>query len=143
MRAAVLGVEELERRLAEEFPEAFHDGSGLAILDVWHSGARLRQDCRKNSTRPGGTVSGPVLMQLADATMYVAILASVGWVPLAVTTNLNINFLKKPPPGVLIGECRLMKLGKRLAVGEIGIRTEGDTDLAAHATSTYSIPPQA
>jgi uncharacterized protein (TIGR00369 family) len=143
MRTAVLGVEELGRRLAEEFPEAFHDGSGLAILDVWHGGARLRQDCRQNSTRPGGTVSGPVIMQLVDATMYVAVLASIGWVPLAVTTNLNINFLKKPPPGVLIGECRLMKLGKRLAVGEIDIRADGDTDLAAHATSTYSIPPPA
>ena len=143
MRAAVLGVEELERRLAEEFPEAFHAGSGLAIVDVWHGGARVRQDDRKNSTRPGGTVSGPVLMQLADVTMYVAILASIGWVPLAVTTNLNINFLKKPPPGVLIGECRLMKLGKRLAVGEVGIRADGETDLIAHATSTYSIPSRA
>jgi len=142
MRAAVLGVEELERRLGQEFPEAFHAGSGLAILDVWHGGARLRQDCRTNSTRPGGTVSGPVIMQLADATMYVAVLASIGWVPLAVTTNLNINFLKKPAPGMLIGECRLMKLGKRLAVGEVGIRVDGDPDLVAHATSTYSVPPR-
>jgi uncharacterized protein (TIGR00369 family) len=142
MRAAVLGIEELERRLAEEFPEAFHDQSGLAILDVRHGGARVRQDYRKNSTRPGGTVSGPVIMQLADVTMYVAILASIGWVPLAVTTNLNINFLKKPPPGALVGECRLIKLGKRLAVGEVGIHADGDSDLVAHATGTYSIPPR-
>jgi uncharacterized protein (TIGR00369 family) len=143
MRAAVLGVEELERRLAQEFPEAFHAGSGLAILDVWHGGARVRQEDPKNSTRPGGTVSGPVIMQLADVTMYVAILASIGWVPLAVTTNLNINFLKKASPATLIGECRLMKIGKRLAVGEVGIRPDGETDLVAHATGTYSIPPRA
>jgi uncharacterized protein (TIGR00369 family) len=141
MRAAVLSVEELERLLAREFPEAFHDGSGLAILEVWHGGSRIRQSLPENATRPGGTVSGPVLMGLADVGMYVAILASVGWVPLAVTTNLNINFLKKPPPGALIAECRLLKLGKRLAVGEVGIRREGEDDLVAHATSTYSIPP--
>jgi uncharacterized protein (TIGR00369 family) len=142
MRAAVLGIEELERRLGEEFPEAFHDQSGLAILDVRHGGARVRQDHRKNATRPGGTVSGPVIMQLADVTMYVAILASIGWEPLAVTTNLNINFLKKPPPGALIGECRLIKLGKRLAVGEVGIHADADSELVAHATGTYSIPPR-
>src|ERR687884_137197 len=69
------------------------------------------------SLRPGGTVSGPVLMTLADVAIYVAILASIGWVPLAVTTNLNINFLRKPAPGDLMAECRLLKLGKRLAVG--------------------------
>ena len=78
---------------------------------------------------------------LADVTAYVAILASIGWVPLAVTTSLNINFLRKPEPGALVAECRLIKLGKRLAVGEVAIRSEGREDLVAHATSTYSIPP--
>lgn len=81
-------------------------------------------------------------MMLADVTMYIGLLASIGWVPLAVTTNLNINFLKKPRPGAMRGECRLLKLGKRLAVGDITLRREGEDDLVAHATSTYSIPPQ-
>jgi uncharacterized protein (TIGR00369 family) len=142
MRAAVLTVGELGQLLARDFPEAFHDGSGLSILDVWHGGARVRQEYQKNSTRPGGTVSGPTIMLLADVTVYIAILASIGWVPLAVTTNLNINFLRKPPPRALIGECRLLKLGKRLAVGEVGIRSDGETELVAHATSTYAIPSQ-
>jgi uncharacterized protein (TIGR00369 family) len=140
MRAA-LSAEELERRLAAEFPEAFNAGSGLAILDVWHGGARVRQDFVAASTRPGGTISGPTIMALADVAAYIAILASIGWVPLAVTTNLNINFLRKPRPGALIAECRLIKLGKRLAVGEVAIRSDGQEDLVAHATSTYSIPP--
>jgi uncharacterized protein (TIGR00369 family) len=143
MRAPVLPVEELERLLGREFPEAFHADSGLAILDVWHGGARVRQALLKNTTRPGGTIAGPVLMTLADVAIYVAILASIGWVPLAVTTNLNINFLKRPSPGALIGESRLLKLGKRLVVGEVAIRLEGDDDLVAHATATYSIPPRA
>jgi|SRR5215471_3585658 len=142
MRAAVISAEELERLLAEHFPQAFNDESGLAILEVWHGGSRVRQGFRKDAIRPGGTVSGPTIMALADVAMYIAVLASVGWVPLAVTTNLNINFLKKPAPGALIAECRLLKIGKRLAVGEAAIRSEGDEEFVAHATSTYSLPPQ-
>jgi uncharacterized protein (TIGR00369 family) len=141
MRVA-LSAEELERRLAAEFPEAFNSGSGLAILDVWHGGARVRQGFAAASTRPGGTISGPAIMALADVAAYVAILASIGWVPLAVTTSLNINFLRKPEPGALVAECRLIKLGKRLAVGEVAIRAEGRDEMVAHATSTYSIPPK-
>jgi uncharacterized protein (TIGR00369 family) len=72
--------------------------------------------------------------------MYVAVLASIGPVPLAVTTNLNINFLRRPGAGDLVAEARLMKLGKRLAVGEVAIRSDGMSDVVAHATSTYSIP---
>jgi uncharacterized protein (TIGR00369 family) len=142
MQAAVVSAEELERLLGQDFPEAFYPGCGLAILDVWHGGSRVRQALQKNATRPGGTISGPTIMTLADVAMYVAILGSIGWEPLAVTTNLNINFLKKPAPGALIGECRLLKLGKRLAVGEVAIRSEGEADCVAHATSTYSIPPR-
>src|SRR5262249_55883158 len=115
--------------------------TGLVILEIWHGGCRIRQDFLKNSLRPGGTITGNTMMLLADVSMYVAVLASIGWTPLAGTTNLNINFLKKPAPGALEAECRLLKAGKRLAVGEVSIRSVGETDLVAHATSTYSIPP--
>jgi uncharacterized protein (TIGR00369 family) len=142
MRPALTAAE-LEQRLAAEFPEAFHADSGLAILEARHRGARMRMTPPKSSLRPGGTVSGPVLMLLADVTAYVAVLASIGWVPLAVTTSLNINFLRKPKLGALVAECRLLKLGKRLAVGDVTIWAEGDEEPVAHATSTYSIPPQA
>ena len=81
------------------------------------------------------------MMGLTDFAMYVAILASIGPVPLAVTTNLNINFLRKPAQRDLIAEARLIKLGKRLAVGEVEIYSDGEDDMVAHATSTYSIPP--
>ena len=80
------------------------------------------------------------MMELADVGMYVAVLASIGWVPLAVTTNLNINFLRKPAQRDLLAEVRLIKLGKRLAVGDIGIKSDGEEDLVAHASGTYSIP---
>jgi uncharacterized protein (TIGR00369 family) len=142
MKDAVLSAAELQTRLAAEFSEAFHGESGLSIDKVWHGGCRVRLGFNPRTLRPGGTISGPTMMLLADVTMYVAILASIGWEPLAVTTSLNINFLRKPAPGkALIAQCRLIKLGKRLAVGDVEITSEGEEDMVAHATSTYSIPP--
>jgi len=79
-------------------------------------------------------------MALGDFAMYVAVLSAIGWVPLAVTTNLTINFLKKPAARDLLAQARLIKLGKRLAVGEIAIHSDGEDDLVAHVTSTYSLP---
>ena len=139
--AAKLTVEELERRLGAEFPKMFNTRSGYAIEEVWHGGCRVRKHFDSRSLRPGGTIAGTALMTLADFSMYVAVLAAIGWVPAAVTSNLNINFLKKPAPQDLLAQARLMRLGKRLAVGEIDIRSEGEDDLVAHATCTYSIPP--
>ena len=82
------------------------------------------------------------MMALADFAMYVAVLAAIGPVPLAVTINLNINFLRKPAQRDLTAEARLLKLGKRLAVGEVTIRSDGEEEPVAHVTSTYSIPPR-
>ena len=140
MPEAKLTAEELERLLSAEFPRMFDREKGVSILKVWHRGALVRQGFHPRALRPGGTLSGVAMMGLADLAMYIAVLASIGWAPLAVTTNLNINFLNKPPPRALEGECRLIKLGKRLAVGEIGIRSEGESELVAHATSTYAMP---
>ena len=89
-------VEQLERFLTAEFPQAFHPGSGLSIEALWHGGGRVRQAYQPQFARPGGTISGPTMMALADFAMYVGVLASIGPVPLAVTTNLSINFLRKP-----------------------------------------------
>jgi len=135
-----MNVTELVRFLAAEFPQAFHRDSGLTIETAHRGEARVRQAYREQLLRPGGTISGPTMMGLADFTMYVAVLASIGPVPLAVTTNLNINFLRRPAARDLVAACRLMKLGKRLAVGEVTIRSEGQEEAVAHATSTYSIP---
>jgi uncharacterized protein (TIGR00369 family) len=142
LAAPKLPRKELEELLRGEFPEMFNPGSGYAVEDVWSGGCLVRRHFERRSLRPGGTLSGATMMSLADFAMYVAVLAAIGWVPLAVTTNLTINFLKKPAPRDLLAEVRLIKLGKRLAVGEIGIRSEGDEELVAHATSTYSIPPE-
>ena len=136
----LMTVEALERFLAAEFPQVFHSASGLVIEAVWDGGCRVRQRFRDDFIRPGGTISGPTMMALADFGMYVALLGAIGPVPLAVTINLNINFLRKPPRCDLTAEARLLKLGKRLATGEILLRANGDAAPVAHATSTYSLP---
>jgi uncharacterized protein (TIGR00369 family) len=131
---------ELETFLRTEFPQAFNGTSGLSVEEIWRGGARVRQAFRAASIRPGGTISGPTMMLFADVAMYIAVLTAIGPVPLAVTTQLSINFLRRPAPADLLAEAELMKLGKRLAVGAVAIRSAGGEDLVAHATSTYSIP---
>src|SRR5438270_3317122 len=141
-RPAVLSAEAVAQLLEREFPQMYFAGSGTTIEAAWHGGCRVRRAFSEKSLRPGRTISGPTMMGLTDFSMYVAILASVGPVPLAVTTNLNINFLRKPAARDLIAEAKLIKLGKRLAVGEVSIRSEGEEDMVSHATATYSIPPR-
>ena len=142
MQAPKMNVEQLNDFLCREFSQVFHSQSGLTIEDVAHGTARVRQAYNAQFIRPGGTISGPTMMALADFTMYVAVLARIGPVPLAVTTNLNINFLRKPAARDLIADCRLLKVGKTLAVGEVAIRSDGMDDPVAHVTSAYSIPPR-
>jgi uncharacterized protein (TIGR00369 family) len=137
---AVLTVPELETYLRAEFPQVFNAESGVSIEGAWHGGARVRQAWREAHIRPGGTISGPTMMALADFAMYVAVLAAIGPVGLAVTTSLNINFLRKPGRADLLAEAKLMKLGKRLAVGEVALTSAGSDDIVAHVTATYSIP---
>jgi acyl-coenzyme A thioesterase PaaI-like protein len=140
MPAPVLTRDELERLLAAEFPQMFNDESGLALEQVSYGGCRVRQAFRPHFLRPGGTIPGPTMMALADFSMYVAVLSAIGWVPLAVTTNLTINFLRKPPPRDLTAEVKLLKLGRRLAYGAITICSDAEDGPVAHATSTYAIP---
>ena len=116
---------------------------GFAIEEIGEGTCRVRLPQRDEFLRPGGTISGPALMSLADYSMYVALLSAIGRVELAVTTNLTCNFLRRPKPGAILADCRLIKLGKRLAYGEVSLYSEGDeaTGPVAHVTATYSIPP--
>jgi uncharacterized protein (TIGR00369 family) len=124
--------------LAREFPQIAP--MKVEVARVEDGFASLRAPTGERDLRPGGTVSGPAMMALADLAMYVLLLAHLGPVALAVTTSFNINFLRKPVAGELRAEARLLKLGKRLAVGEIAIFSAGATEPVAHATATYSIP---
>ncbi|MDI3471644.1 MAG: Phenylacetic acid degradation-related protein [Pseudolabrys sp.] len=142
MTKPALTAAEIEELLAAEFPQVFKPGSGLSIEHVEFGTARVRQAFRPDHIRPGGTISGPTMMALADFAMYVAVFSVVGRQPLAVTTNLNINFLRKPAQADLIADARLLKSGARLVVGEVTIRSVGADDPVAHVTATYSVPPR-
>ncbi len=142
MKAPLLTADELVRLLSAEFPQMLNAESGLTIERVSYGGCLLRQPFRGCSLRPGETISGATIMALGDYAVYVALLASIGWVPLAVTTSLNVNFLRKPPQRDLLAECKMLKLGRRLAVGEVAIRPEGEDEPVAQLCATYSIPPR-
>ncbi len=133
-------LEELTAFLDREFPQIHLGGRSYFVDEIGPLTARMRMEYHERHLRPGGTISGPAMMALADLALYAAILAHIGPVALAVTTSLNFNFLRKPEPRALIADCRLLKLGKRLAVGEVSIFSEGSADVVCHATGTYSIP---
>jgi len=140
MTIARMSVAELETFLHGEFPQAFGTGD-IAIESADGTTSLLRQTYNERMLRPGGTVSGPTLMALADYAMYVVLLSAIGPVGLSVTTSFNINFLRKGQPGQdVLAAAKLLKLGKRLAVGEVTLLSGTSPDPIAHVTSTYSIP---
>lgn len=129
--------EQLTHFITAEFPQ-----TKIVIEAVGGMGATVSHPVGVNELRPGGTVSGPLLMAVADVALYVALLGEIGLVPLAVTTSLNINFLRKPEAGRgIVGVCKLLKVGRTLAIGEVSLYSEGKPDVVAHAVGTYAIPP--
>ncbi|MBC7180578.1 MAG: PaaI family thioesterase [Roseovarius sp.] len=132
--------EELMVFLDREFPQVSGE---FAIEEVGDMQIRTRLLVAERHLRPGGTVSGPSIFALADVSVYLGILAMIGPQGLAVTTNCSIDFMRKPAAGVdLIAECRLLKLGRVLAVGDVLIYSDGMSAPVARASLTYSIPPK-
>lgn len=132
--------EELMVFLDREFPQVTGE---FAILDLGEMRIRTRLNVGERHLRPGGTVSGPSIFALADVSVYLAVLAMIGPQGLAVTTSCSMDFMRKPAAGAdLIAECRLLKLGRVLAVGEVLVFSEGGEAPVARASMTYSIPPE-
>jgi len=140
-KRSLISASEIERIAREEVQSVGRLGIRVEALEAGR--ARLRLPFDPTSVRPGGTISGPTMMGLADYATYAVVLSLIGPVKLAVTTNLNCNFLRKPKPGDLIAEGSMLKLGKRLAVGEVSIFSDGEDEPVAHVVATYSIPPDA
>jgi len=130
-------LEELRAFFASDFPQ-----STVSIVSIDPEGAaRVRQEIDQSHLRPGGTVSGPVMMAIADAATYAALLARIGLVPLAVTSNLSIAFFRRPKADrALLCDARIFKVGRKLAFAECTISSEGDEQAVAHATLTYALP---
>ncbi|MEM8842550.1 MAG: PaaI family thioesterase [Pseudomonadota bacterium] len=136
--ANILDEQELTAFLDEVFPQV---RGQMVIEQVGPLTARIRMPINDSHLRPGGTVSGPSMFMLADCAFYVAVLAMIGREALTVTTNLNINFLRKPEPADLIAEARILKLGRLLATGDVTLFSDGSDQPVAHASMTYAIPP--
>lgn len=138
----LLDLEDVSRLVEAHFPQV-HEGNGRLVIERLDAVETVvRMDYDERVIRPGGTVSGPAMFKLADFAVYAAILGRLGERGLqAVTTNMTINFLTRPQPAALVARVNLLKLGRRLAIAEVKLYSQGADDIIAHATSTYAIPP--
>ena len=137
----VMDRDALARFLERQFGQVAGE---LAVERADEAGVTLRMRVAERHLRPGGTVSGPSIFALADVAVYLAVLSRIGPVALAVTTSASVDFLRKPAAGRdLLGEARLLKLGRSLAVGDVLVFSEGGSGPVARASLTYAIPPGA
>lgn len=139
--AARLDAKRIAELVDARFPQIHSGGRNLLIEEVGLRRARVRMTADPRNTRPGGTISGPAMFALADFGVYVAIIASLGEPGFdAVTSSLNINFLARPAANDMTAVIRLIRLGRRSAVGEVELYSEGVADMVAHATANYALP---
>ncbi len=134
-----ISIDELESLIREGVPLV--GAFGITIERLGAGTVRMRMPYKDDFVRPGGTVTGPAMFGLADVALYGAVLSLIGRVEMAVTSSMTINFLRRPAPVALSADCRILKIGRRLAYGEVILFSEGDPEPVAHATGTYSIPP--
>ncbi|MBX3580064.1 MAG: PaaI family thioesterase [Rhizobiaceae bacterium] len=138
----LMTADEVNALLKSVYPQLNRAMSYYRATDVFAGGCTVRLDADERHLRPGGTVSGPSLFTLADIGGYVCVLSHAGPDALSVTTNLNINFVRKAEAGPIDAHCRILKLGRSLMVFDCDIVAGADGQTVAHATGTYSIPPK-
>jgi uncharacterized protein (TIGR00369 family) len=131
---------EVQALIREWIPMA--EDIDLRVEEIRDGYARIRIPFQEKNLRPGGSISGPVMMAAGDTAMYATILGTLGKVSMAVTSNFNINFLQRPKQVDLVAEGTILKLGKRMAFCEVGIRGADSDELFAHVTGSYSLPPE-
>ena len=136
----VMTTQEVNSLISSAFPQLNRDHRSYQAIEVFPGGCIVRLDADERHLRPGNTISGPALFTLADIGGYVCVLSHAGPDALSVTTNININFMRKAEAGPIDGHCRILKLGRALMVFECAIEAGGE--IVAHATGTYSIPPK-
>lgn len=131
-------IEEVNTFLKRVFPQI----DDQFVLEDLGDVTRMRMPFKTENLRPGGTISGPAMFALADVCFYVATFSRLGPEALCVTTNLNINFMRRPDPVDMIGAARVLKMGRALAVGDVTLYSADKPEPVAHASVTYSIPPK-
>lgn len=127
--------------VATFFETAFAGSEGRPDIVRFEDGAAtIRLAVTDANLRPGGYVSGPTQMSMADTVTYLAIFSRIGITPMAVTSSLNMSFLRPLICDTVIADCKLIKLGRTLAVAEVDIRGQGSSSPASHAIVTYALP---
>lgn len=134
-----LGIPEIRAYMEAEFPQI---RGRFELLDLAPGFLKARMAVTEADLRPGGTISGPSIFALVDCAFYMATLAVVGCEALAVTTSCAIDFMRKPAPGDLVAEARVLKLGRALSVGDVLVFSPGVDGPVARAGVTFSIPPK-
>lgn len=134
-----LGIPEIRAYMEAEFPQI---RGRFELLDLAPGFLKARMAVTEADLRPGGTISGPSIFALVDCAFYMATLAVVGREALAVTTSCAIDFMRKPAPGDLVAEARVLKLGRALSVGDVLVFSPGVDGPVARAGVTFSIPPK-
>jgi uncharacterized protein (TIGR00369 family) len=137
----IVSSEELEHFMETEFTQVYQDGRIYEITELGPGFLTMRLDPTERHLRIGGTISGPALFTLADYTAYCVILAHIGLKGLTVTTSFHLDFMRKAAPGPIFCTCTILKLGARLVVTSIAIR-DGEEELIAQGSCTYSVPPR-
>lgn len=136
-----LTVEAVSHLIDEHFPGVHASGRWISIEAIGDRTACCRMKPSPQSIRPGGTISGPAMFTLADFTIYVALIGTLGQTAIpAVTSNLNINFLLRPAATDMLAEARIIRLGRKLAYAEVQLTSDGSPEMIAHATGSYAIP---
>jgi uncharacterized protein (TIGR00369 family) len=136
-----LDAKRVEELIDTRFPQIHSGGRNLVVEEVGDRSARVRMKADPRNTRPGGTISGPSMFALADFSIYVAVIATLGEAGVdAVTSSLNITFLARPEPNDMTAEVRLIRVGRRLAVGQAELYSQGASEIVAHAIATYALP---
>ncbi|MCS6899377.1 MAG: PaaI family thioesterase [Myxococcales bacterium] len=138
MKEARISAHDFEELVRATIPLARE--MSFSVREIVYGEATVRLEYDNTQLRAGGTLNGPTMMTLADTALYAAVLSCIGREPLAVTSNLSIHFLKRPAPRPLVARAKILRLGKRLAVGTVEIQSEGEEDLVAHASGTYALP---
>ncbi len=141
-RAPMMDAKQVNDLLKTVYPQLNEEMNAYEAVEIFPGGCVVRLNATEKHLRPGNTVSGPSLFTLADIGGYVCVLTHAGPDALSVTTNLNINFMRKAEAGPIDGRCRILKLGRSLMVFDIEMVAGPDRAVVAHATGTYSIPPK-
>ena len=132
-----ISIKEISKKLKDIFPQV---ADKYEIISLKSNYSEVKLLSNNKNLRPGNTISGPSMFELADLSFYIAIMASTDLGDKSVTTNVSINFIKKPLLSNLLGISQIKKIGKRLVVGDVEILSEDKKQTYAQALFTYSIP---